>query len=83
MMGSPCLRYRGVSVAMMFERQDSLIIKVSSKPVNQIIADDEGNEFNFTRKRFKQWVLNPMQFANRFLAYIEEAIEYAKSKKFK
>ena len=80
MMGSPCLRYRGDFVAMMFDREESLIIKVSAQRVDDLIARGQGNEFNFTKKRFKEWVLIPLEFEPLFEAYIEEAIEYAKIK---
>jgi len=80
MMGTPCLRYHGEFIAMMFEKADSLIIKVSSERVNQLIADGEGNEFNFTKKRFKEWVLIPIEFENQFEGYLNEALEYAKYK---
>lgn len=83
MMGTPCLRYEGDFVAMMFDKEDSLIIKVSPERVNEIIANGEGNEFNFTKKRFKEWALIPTEFEERFESYINEALAYAKTKKRK
>ncbi|MBT3917485.1 MAG: hypothetical protein HOF23_14000, partial [Rhodospirillaceae bacterium] len=56
MMKSPCLRYQGDFIAMMFDREDSLIIKVSPNRVDELIADGKGMEFNFTKKKFKEWV---------------------------
>lgn len=81
MMGSPCLRFQGEFVAMMFEKAESLIIKVSAERVNELITNAEGNEFNFTKKRFKEWVMIPIEFEQKFEGYIEEAIEYARGKK--
>ena len=81
MMGTPCLRYRGEFIGMMFDKEDSLIIKVSSERVNELIANGEGNEFNFTKKRFKEWVLIPLEFEEKYEAYIGEALAYAKAKK--
>lgn len=80
MMGSPCLRYKGDFIAMMFAKQESLIIKVSAERVNEIIEQGEGNEFNYTKKRFKEWVLIPLELEERYIAYIDEALAYAKSK---
>lgn len=77
MMGTPCLRYRGDFVAMMFAKADSLIIKVSPARVNEIIANGNGNEFNFTKKRFKEWVLIPIEFEDQYEAYLDEALAYA------
>jgi len=80
MMGTPCLRYKGEFFAMMFEKQDSLIIKVSADRVNELIANGQGNEFNFTKKRFKEWVLIPIEFDDKFERYLQEALEYARLK---
>jgi len=80
MMKTPCLRYKGEFLAMMFEKEDALIIKVSAERVGQIIAQGKGNEFSFTKKRFKEWVLIPIDYENDYEAYIYEALAYAKGK---
>lgn len=79
MMKTPCLRYKGAFLAMMFDKEEALIIKVSPERVNQLIANGEGLAFNFTRKRFKEWVLIPSRLEDRYESYIYEALEYAKS----
>lgn len=80
MMNMPCLRYRGAFIAMLFDKADALIIKVSAERVNQLLAEGTGLEFNFTRKRFREWVLIPAAFESRYEAYLREALEYAKIK---
>ena len=80
MMKSPCLRYNGEFIAMMFEKEDALIIKVSPSRVDQLIADGNGMEFNFTKKKFKEWVLIPTEFEDQYEPYIYEALAYAKEK---
>jgi hypothetical protein len=80
MMKTPCLRYKGAFMAMLSERFDSLIIKVSPERVNEVIESGKGNEFNFTKKRFKEWVLIPLEFEDKFESYLYEALEYAKEK---
>ena len=80
MMGSPCLRYKGEFFAMMFDREQSLIIKVAPERVNELIAQGVGNEFNFTKKRFKEWVLIPLDREREFEAFAHEALEYAKAR---
>ena len=80
MMNSPCLRYNGNFIAMMFDKEDALIIKVSPNRVNQLINDGEGLEFNFTKKRFKEWVLIPIDFEDEYEKFIIEALNYAKNK---
>lgn len=80
MMGTPCLRYKGDFVSMYFDKEDSLIVKVSPERVNEIIENGEGNEFNYTKKRFKEWVLIPTEFEETFEGYIAEAIAYVQIK---
>jgi hypothetical protein len=85
MMGTPCLRYfsspnsKGEFMAMMFDKEDSLIIKVSPERVNDLIAAGSGREFNFTKKRFKEWVLIPSELEADYLAYLREALDYARA----
>lgn len=78
MMNSPCLRYNGSFIAMMFEREDALIIKVAKERVSQLIAAGVGREFNFTKKRFKEWVLIPAKYDNEYESYVYEALEFAR-----
>ncbi len=80
MMKTPCLRYRGEFLAMMFDKEDAMIIKVSAQRVNELTSSGIGREFNFTKKRFKEWVLIPLEFEDDFEAYMREALAYAKSK---
>ena len=80
MMGSTCLRYQGEFVTMMFERQDALIIKVSPEKVNQLIEDGKGVEFNYTGKRFKEWVMIPLEFQDDYSEFVQQALDYAITK---
>jgi len=79
MMKTPCLRYQGNFMAMFFEKQDALIIKVSSKRVNELITSGEGMEFKFTGKKFKEWVLIPSKLEAQYEKYMCEALTYAKT----
>jgi len=81
MMKAPCLRYKGDFMAMMFDKEDALIIKVSPERVNELITAGKGKEFNFTKKRFKEWVLIPLEYEDEFESYIYESLEYAKKKR--
>lgn len=81
MMKSPCLRYYGDFVAMMFEQEDSLIVKLPSDRVDTLIASGEGLEFNFTKKTFRQWVLIPREFEGKYQSFVHEALDYAKGRK--
>lgn len=77
MMKTPCLRYKGAFLAMMFDKVDVLIIKVSPERVNELISQGSGMEFNFTKKRFREWVLIPLEFQDDYEAYMKEALSYA------
>lgn len=80
MMKTPCLRYKGDFLTMMFDKEDALIIKVSPDRVEELIAMGTGMEFNFTKKRFKEWVLIPLEFQDEYEGFINEALTYAKDK---
>ena len=80
MMKTPCLRYRGGFMTMMLEKEDALIIKVSAERVAQIIMEGKGREFSFTKKRFKEWVLIPLDYKDDYEAYIYEALIFAREK---
>lgn len=81
MMKSPCLRYKGDFIGMMFAREDCLIVKVSPERVNALLESGDGLEFNFTKKKFREWVLIPQKFEDKYEAYLREAMEYAKTRK--
>ena len=79
MMKTPCLRYKGTFLTMMFDKEDALIIKVSPERVDELVSLGTGMEFNFTKKRFKEWVLIPQEFEDDYESYMREALLYAKS----
>ncbi len=83
MMKSPCIRYKGAFLAMMFDKEDALIVKVSPERVDKLIACGKGTEFNFTKKRFREWVLIPLEFQDEYQGYIKEALDYAKANQAK
>lgn len=80
MMGTACLRYKGDFMAMFFDKEEALIIKVSPQRVNDLIAEGTGREFNYTKKRFKEWVLIDSEFEADYSSYIYESLDYLKSK---
>ena len=65
---------------MMFEKTEALIIKVSPERVVELITEGKGKEFNFTKKRFKEWVLIPLEYEDEYESYIYESLEYAEKK---
>ena len=79
MMKTPCLRYKGTFLTMMFDKEDALIVKVSPERVDELVSLGTGMEFNFTKKRFKEWVLIPQEFEDDYESYMREALLYAKS----
>lgn len=81
MMKSPCLRYKGDFVAMVFKKEDTLIVKLSPDRVNELIASGIGREFKFTKKRFKEWVLIDQTYSHEYELLIEESLAFLKSMK--
>ena len=63
---------------MMFEREDALIIKVHEQRVSELIEQGKGREFNFTKKRFREWALIPRDFEDHYEELMLEALEKAK-----
>lgn len=80
MMKNPCLRYKEHFLTMMFEREDAIIIKVSSNRVEEIIAQGKGREFSFTKKTFKEWVLIPLDYEDEYESYLYEALNHIRAK---
>jgi hypothetical protein len=80
LMGGPCLRYKGVFIAAMFTKGDGMIIKVSADRVNELIESSEGVEFTYTKKRFKEWVIIPLELEADYEAYLREALAFAQLK---
>lgn len=76
----PCLRYRGEFLAMIFQREEALVIKLSPERVDELIAGEEGLPFDITGKRFKEWVLIPADLEAEYEDYLAEALAYAKRK---
>ncbi len=79
MMKTPCLRYRGSFLCMMFDKEDALIVKLPADRVNELIASGEGREFNFTKKRFKEWVLIDRVNEGKFEGYMQEALGFVRN----
>lgn len=80
MMKSPCLRYDGEFFAMDSEKMEALIVKLSPARVDELIASGDGLEFNFTKKKFKEWVLIPRGREDTYEGFVREALAYSKSK---
>jgi len=80
-MNHPCLRYKKDFFAMMFKQLECLVIKLSAERVNELIDSGRGLPFNVTGKRFKEWVMIPMECKSDFESYMREAMEFVKSKK--
>ena len=75
-----CLRYRGEFMAMLFIKEHGLIIKVAEARVQELISEGTGESFNFTGKTFKEWVLIPMDYEERYESLLYEALNYQKQK---
>ena len=52
--------------------------KVSPERVDELIAQGTGQPFEFTKKKFKEWVLIPRELERQYGAFVREALAYAK-----
>lgn len=77
-MKSACLRYNGAFLGMIFKQEDALVVKVSADRVDQLIAEGKGRPFDFTGKRFREWVLIPADFKAEYDTYLTEALAHAR-----
>ena len=80
MMKTPCLRFRGEFLGMMFDKADALIVKLPPERVSELIEEGAGLEFNFTKKRFKEWVLIPLEYQDDYRSFLMEALRYAQAR---
>jgi len=83
MMKMPCLRFKGEFLAMMFDKEEALIIKVAPERVYELVAEGKGKEFNLTGKRFREWVMIPLDREEEYEALLYEGLAYARGKKQK
>jgi hypothetical protein len=81
MMKSPCLRYEGEFFAMDSAKMDALIVKLPPDRVDTLIASGEELEFNFTKKKFREWVMIPRGREDAYEGFIREALAYSRSRK--
>lgn len=65
----------------MVEKENALIIKVSPERVAELISERKGKPFNFTKKRFKEWVLIPLEYEKEYEGLLYESLAYVKTKK--
>lgn len=80
MMKSHCLRYQGEFLCMMFHKEDALIIKVSPERVDALIEEGVGMEFNYTGKKFREWVMISLDYEEQYPDFMREALAYARRK---
>ena len=81
MMKTPCLRYRGDFLGMLFEREDALIVKLAPERVQALVAGGQGNWFKFTGKTFREWLLVPRDLESEYEGFLREALAYAISRR--
>ena len=80
MMKTPCLRYRGDFLGMIFEREDALIVKLPAERVLELVNTGQGNPFEFTGKRFREWLLVPREMSESYAPLLEEALAHARAR---
>lgn len=80
-MNHPCLRYKKDFFAMLFKQVECLVIKLPAGRVDELIDTGVGRPFNITGKKFKEWVMIPIEHESDFENYMTEALDFAKGNK--
>jgi hypothetical protein len=80
MMGLPCVRRDGVFFAS-FDRQGSLLIKLSQERVIELISQDQGTPFTPNGRRFREWVSVSIELESLCRSLLEEAWQRASKTK--
>jgi hypothetical protein len=79
-MNFPCLRYNSHFLCMYFKKADSLLVKIPSIRVNELIDIGVGEEFKPAGRKFREWVQVSALYESLYEGLMYEALEFAKTK---
>jgi hypothetical protein len=78
MMGYPCVRLAGRFLASYDEKADTLVVKLPSERVLELIDNGDGDPFSPAGKRFREWVSIPAVDRALWQSLLAEAVEFAR-----
>jgi hypothetical protein len=77
MMGYPCLRSNGAFFACVERGTGSLIVKLPSERVNELIASNKARAFAPNGRTFREWAAIPRADRKTWSALLDEARAFA------
>jgi hypothetical protein len=78
MMGYPCLRLAGRFLACYENKTDSLIVKLPSERVGELVESGTGDPFAPAGRVFREWVAVPTVDRKLWRTLLAEAVEFAR-----
>lgn len=77
MMGLPCLRVNGLFFASFDPRTNSLVVKLPTARVDELITSDQGTPFAPAGRRFRQWAAITPNRSPLWPTLLQEALTFA------
>ena len=78
MMGFPCVRLAGKFLASYDDKADTLVVKLPSERVTELIDNGDGLPFAPAGKVFREWVAIPTADRELWRTLLAEAVDFAR-----
>ena len=78
LMGGRCMRVDGEFLAMYYDKEEALIVKLDESRANQLIDAGVGRPFAPAKKVFREWVAVPHEHVGQWNALMREGVEMAR-----
>ena len=79
MMKTPCIRVKKNFLTMIDTKSGDLFLKLPEDRVNELIEQNIGEPFNFTKKQFKEWVIVPSTKSEIWIELCAEGYNFLNS----
>ena len=79
MMKAPCIRVNKNFLTMIDTKSGDLFLKLPEDRVNELIEQNIGEPFNFTKKQFKEWVIIPSVKSEKWIELCAEGYNFLNS----
>lgn len=76
MMGFPCLRINGAFFASCDRRTGDLLVKLSERRVDELVASGRARPFAPAGRRFREWASVPFQRRRSWPGLLEDALDF-------
>jgi hypothetical protein len=76
MMGLPCLRINGAFFASCDRRTGDLLVKLSERRVDELVASGGARPFAPAGRRFREWASVPFESSRSWRRLLEDALDF-------